>query len=103
MRQRPSVLQHLADVTQIDQPAGFGARDVVLRLGGDLAVHALADDLAATDGWPAIRHQPPLHQRALVVADLLAPVWAPLLAGFASLRFATRLDWTAWSLWSLGA
>jgi hypothetical protein len=33
---------------------------------------------------------------ALVVAYLLAPVWAPLLAGFAILRLAARLDWVDW-------
>ncbi|MFZ1102351.1 MAG: hypothetical protein WAN86_05815 [Hyphomicrobiaceae bacterium] len=30
---------------------------------------------------------------ALVVAYLLGPVWAPLLAGFAVVRLAARLGW----------
>jgi hypothetical protein len=30
---------------------------------------------------------------ALVGAYILAPVWAPLLSGFASLRLAARLGW----------
>jgi hypothetical protein len=31
---------------------------------------------------------------ALVAAYLMAPLWAPLLAGFATLRLAARLGWT---------
>ena len=33
---------------------------------------------------------------ALVAVYLLAPVWAPLLAGFATLRLAARLGWVDW-------
>jgi hypothetical protein len=33
---------------------------------------------------------------ALVVAYLLAPVWATLLAGFITLRLAARLGWVDW-------
>jgi|RhiMetdeSRZDD1v2_1073273.scaffolds.fasta_scaffold712288_1 hypothetical protein len=35
-------------------------------------------------------------EHALVVAYLLAPVWAPLLAGFITVRLAARLGWVDW-------
>jgi hypothetical protein len=31
-----------------------------------------------------------------VATYLLAPVWAPLLAGLATLRLAARLGWVNW-------
>jgi hypothetical protein len=33
---------------------------------------------------------------ALVAAYILSPVWAPLLAGFATLRLASRFGWVDW-------
>jgi hypothetical protein len=35
-------------------------------------------------------------QHALIGAYLLAPVWAPLLSGFATLRLLARLGWADW-------
>jgi hypothetical protein len=46
----------------------------------------VADPATATDWW----------QHALVAAYILAPVWAPLLSGFATLRLAARLGWVDW-------
>ena len=63
---------------------GFGAPG-----GGVLIVLSwwlltLVADPATADEW---------WEYALVVTYLLAPVWAPLLAGFATLRLAARLGW----------
>ena len=33
-------------------------------------------------------------ERGLLAAYILAPAWAPLLAGFATLRLAARLGWS---------
>ena len=47
----------------------------------------LVADPAMADEW---------WEYALVAIYLLAPVWTPLLAGFATLRLAARLGWGDW-------
>jgi hypothetical protein len=47
----------------------------------------LVVDPAAADEW---------WEYALLAAYLLAPIWAPLLTGFAILRLAMRLGWADW-------
>jgi hypothetical protein len=61
--------------------------------GGGLLVVAfwwllalVAHPATATEWW----------QYALVAAYILAPAWAPLLSGFATLRLAARLGWVDW-------
>jgi hypothetical protein len=44
-------------------------------------------DPATADEW---------WEYALVTAYLAAPVWAPLLAGYATLRLGARLGWVDW-------
>jgi hypothetical protein len=46
----------------------------------------VADPTIANEWW----------EYALVAAYLMAPMWAPLLAGFATLRLAARLGWIDW-------
>jgi hypothetical protein len=49
------VLEHLGEVTDIDPAAAGRASEVVLGLGGDLAVDTLAHDLTAVGGHSIFR------------------------------------------------
>jgi hypothetical protein len=57
MRQRPSVLQHLAQVAHVEVSAAGGALEEVLGLGRVRLIDALADDLAAPERPLGVRHR----------------------------------------------
>jgi hypothetical protein len=75
----PSRTEALAVVFAFGTPGG----GVLILLSWWLLI---PDPGHATEWW----------EYALVLAYLLAPLWAPLLAGVATLRLAARLDWLDW-------